>query len=110
MEAKPKILIIYTGGTIGMIKDPVTGELSNVDFNFITTQVPEINRLNLEISSVSIDEPIDSAEITVKHWQNIASTLFENYSRYDGFVILHGTDTMAYTSSALSFMLSLIHI
>lgn len=106
MEAKPKILILYTGGTIGMIKDPVTGELLNVDFKFITKHVPEINRLNLSIDSLSIDEPIDSAEITVQHWRDIATTLFENYSLYDGFVILHGTDTMSYTASALSFMLS----
>jgi L-asparaginase len=102
--SKPKILIIYTGGTIGMIKDPETGNLSNVDFNLITQHVPEIKRLNLELSSVSIQQPIDSAQITPEHWREIGDLLFANYNNYDGFVILHGTDTMAYTASALSFM------
>lgn len=101
---KPKVLIIYTGGTIGMIKDPITGELSNVDFNLISHHVPEINRLNIEIDSVSFDHPVDSSEISPKHWMAIAQTINENYGLYEGFVVLHGSDTMAFTASALSFM------
>lgn len=104
MKAKPKVLIIYTGGTIGMIKDSATGELSNVDFNLISQHVPEINRLNIEIDSVSCNEPVDSSEINIERWNEIATTVFENYLHYDGFVVLHGSDTMAYTASALSFI------
>lgn len=104
MEVKPKVLIIYTGGTIGMIKDPITGELSNVDFKFISHHVPEINRLNIEIDSVSFSQPVDSSEINPEHWKEIAETIFENYLKYEGFVVLHGSDTMAFTASALSFM------
>lgn len=104
MEAKSKVLIVYTGGTIGMIKDPTTDELSNVDFNLISDRVPEINRLNIDVHSVSFDEPVDSSEIGIDHWKKIAETVFENYLQYDGFVVLHGSDTMAFTASALSFM------
>jgi L-asparaginase len=104
MEARPKVLILYTGGTIGMIKDSITGELKNVDFNHITEHVPEINRLNIEIDSVSIGNPVDSSEMNIQHWKEIATTIFEKYQQYDGFVVLHGSDTMAYTASALSFM------
>lgn len=104
MVAKPRVLIIYTGGTIGMIKDPLTGELSNVDFNLISHHVPEINRLNIDIDSVSFDHPVDSSEINPTHWTEIAQTIYKNYEHYEGFVVLHGSDTMAYTASALSFM------
>lgn len=109
MKAKPKVLILYTGGTIGMIKDRETGELANVDFNLISEHVPEIKRLNIDIKSKSFEEPIDSSEIGIKHWKEIAKTIFENYHKYDGFVILHGSDTMAYTASALSFIFDGLH-
>lgn len=105
MKAKPKVLIIYTGGTIGMIKDSVTGALSNVDFNLISHHVPEINRLNIEIDSVSFSSPVDSSEIQPGHWVEIAETIDSNYRHYEGFVVLHGSDTMAFTAAALSFML-----
>lgn len=104
MVTKPRVLIIYTGGTIGMIKDPLTGELSNVDFNLISHHVPEINRLNIDLDSVSFDRPVDSSEINPVHWTDLAKTIYENYDHYDGFVVLHGSDTMAFTASALSFM------
>lgn len=87
-----------------MIKDPVTNELSNVDFNLIFEHVPELNRLNIEVDSISFEHPIDSSEVTAKHWIELAETIFDNYAQYDGFVVLHGTDTMAYSASALSFM------
>lgn len=100
-----KVLVIYTGGTIGMIKDPITGELSNFDFKHFTSQVPEINRLNIGLTTISVKNPIDSAEMKPSNWIEIAQIIEGNYEQYDGFVILHGTDTMAYTASALSFML-----
>ncbi|HLU86791.1 MAG TPA: type I asparaginase [Taishania sp.] len=102
---KPKILIIYTGGTIGMVNDAKTGELKAFDFNHIYTHVPELERLSVELTTVSFEHPIDSSEISTEHWSRIATTVSENYALYDGFVILHGSDTMAYTASALSFML-----
>lgn len=105
MKAKPKVLIIYTGGTIGMIKDQETGELKNFDFNHIYKHVPEIHRLHVELSTFSFEEPIDSSEMNPKRWIQIAQTIFDNYAHYDGFVVLHGSDTMAFSASALSFML-----
>ncbi|XOV66677.1 MAG: asparaginase [Fluviicola sp.] len=105
MKIKPKVLIIYTGGTIGMIKDPVTGTLSNVDFNLISHHVPEINRLNIEIDSVSFPKPVDSSEINPEHWLEMAQTIEKNYQHYNGFVVLHGSDTMAFTAAALSFIM-----
>ena len=104
MEAKSKVLIIYTGGTIGMIEDSETATLSNVDFNHIYDHVPELKRLNIDVESFSFEEPLDSSEIEIKQWQLIAETIFKNYAEYDGFVVLHGSDTMSYTASALSFM------
>ena len=103
--SKPKILIIYTGGTIGMIKDPESGQLKSFDFNHIHKHVPEIHRLNVELTTFSFQEPIDSSEMNPVFWTDIAQKVYDNYANYDGFVILHGSDTMAYTASALSFML-----
>ena len=105
MQNKSSILLIYTGGTIGMINDPITGELKSFDFKHMYDQIPELNRLPIEIDSISISKPIDSSEITTAHWINLVEILEENYAKYDGFVILHGSDTMAYTASALSFMI-----
>ena len=101
---KPRILVIYTGGTIGMIKDPVSGHLSNVDFNLIYDHVPELKRLNVELDTMSLNEPIDSSEIQPKNWIDLAKLIQSSYDSYDGFVVLHGSDTMSYTASALSFM------
>lgn len=101
---KPRILVIYTGGTIGMIKDPATGQLSNVDFNLIYDHVPELKRLNVELETMSLVEPIDSSEIQPNDWIDIAEMIRSSYEKYDGFVVLHGSDTMSYTASALSFM------
>ena len=105
MTAKPKILLIYTGGTIGMITDPVSNELKTFNFEEIDRHVPELSRLHIELSSTSFADPIDSSEMNPKYWKDIAETIFENYEHHDGFVVLHGSDTMAYTASALSFML-----
>lgn len=105
MNAKPKVLIIYTGGTIGMIKDHLTGELKSFDFDHIYDNVPELKRLEVDLHSISFDHPVDSSEMNPEMWRTIAQTVFDKYTQYDGFVILHGSDTMAYSASALSFML-----
>ena len=102
---KPTILLIYTGGTIGMIKDSLTGALKAFDFKELLNNIPEINLLDCNVATVSFDEPIDSSNMNIKHWQSIASIIEKNYDSYDGFVVLHGSDTMSYSASALSFML-----
>ena len=99
------VLIIYTGGTIGMVHNPVTGTLQPFDFNQITEQMPELQRFGFNLDAVSFDPPMDSSDIGPDIWVNIASIIFERYKEYDGFVILHGTDTMAYSASAMSFIL-----
>jgi L-asparaginase len=104
-STKPKVLLIYTGGTIGMITDPKTGVLKAFDFKHLTNQIPELERLNVDLNTISFTKPVDSSEISIEHWKTIAEMIVENYSLFDGFVILHGSDTMAYTASALSFML-----
>ena len=101
----PSILLIYTGGTIGMIKDPSNGSLKPFDFNKIMEQIPEIKSLGYNIESYSFTPPIDSSDIEPGTWSRIAEIIEENYHKFDGFVVLHGTDTMAYSASALSFML-----
>ncbi len=100
-----KILVIYTGGTIGMVNDSQTGALIPFDFNQIKENVPELARLNYELSVHSFDPILDSSNVGPDVWKVLAELIQENYTTVDGFVILHGTDTMAYTASALSFML-----
>lgn len=99
------ILLIYTGGTIGMVENPSTGALEPLDFAYLYDNIPELKRLDCNISVEQVEPPIDSSDISTDNWANLASIIQENYERYDGFVILHGTDTMSYTASALSFML-----
>ena len=99
------ILIIYTGGTIGMIHDPETGSLVPIDFQHITDHVPELLKFGFDLQSISFDPVKDSSNIDPGIWVKMAETIEENYDNYDGFVVLHGTDTMAYSASALSFML-----
>ena len=104
MEKKPSILIIYTGGTIGMVQRESSGVLVPVKFDQIQEEVPDLNRLEVNLQVVTFTPPIDSSNMTPAIWVKIANTIERNYSKYDGFVILHGTDTMAYTASALSYM------
>lgn len=99
------VLIIYTGGTIGMKKDPVTNALSPFDLEELMVEVPELNKFDINISTYTFDPIIDSSDIQPENWSMLAQLIRENYSLYDGFVVLHGTDTMAYSASALSFML-----
>lgn len=101
----PSILLIYTGGTIGMIENPETGALLNFDFEQFRHYVPELKRFNYHIDSYTFNPPIDSSDMEPKYWIQIAQIITDNYNLYDGFVVLHGTDTMAFTASALSFML-----
>lgn len=101
----PRILIIYTGGTIGMIENPETGALEAFDFEQFRHYVPELKRLNYHIDALAFDPPIDSSDMEPSYWVKMAQIVADHYDNYDGFVLLHGTDTMAYTASALSFML-----
>lgn len=101
---KPKILIIYTGGTIGMIEDHQSKTLKPFDFNEVNKELPELKKIKCQIDAVSFKKPIDSSNVSPKTWEKIGDYIFSQYKDYDGFVVLHGTDTMSYTASALSFM------
>ncbi|MFH6770321.1 asparaginase [Gaetbulibacter aestuarii] len=104
-DKKPNILLVYTGGTIGMVKDFKTGTLKAFNFNNLLKQIPELHLLACDINTISLEEPIDSSNINPDYWVKIAEIIADHYDDYDGFVILHGSDTMSYTASALSFML-----
>ena len=102
---KSSILLIYTGGTIGMKEDPSIQALRPFDFSQILEEVPELGKFAYRIDSYTFDPLIDSSDIEPSSWQALASIIEERYDQYDGFVVLHGTDTMAYSASALSFMI-----
>ncbi|MGF1556263.1 asparaginase [Paucihalobacter sp.] len=104
-ENKPKILLIYTGGTIGMIKNPLTASLEAFNFDHLLKNIPELNILDCEIQTVSFRVPIDSSNMHPRYWIQMVELIEQHYHNYDGFVILHGSDTMSYSASALSFML-----
>lgn len=99
------VLLIYTGGTIGMVEDPETGRLKAFDFDHLDKQIPELSRIDAHLEAISLEEPIDSSDMNPEIWKEIADIIFTNYNDFDGFVVLHGSDTMAFTASALSFML-----
>ncbi len=101
----PTILIIYTGGTIGMVKNPETGALQPYHFEDIYKLMPVLRNFDYRLESVSFDPLIDSSNVTPSFWVKLATVIEENYEKYDGFVVLHGTDTMSYSASMLSFML-----
>ncbi|NND26284.1 MAG: asparaginase [Flavobacteriaceae bacterium] len=101
----PYILIIYTGGTIGMIKNPKSGVLKAFNFKNLLNKIPELQLLECKITTTSLKKPIDSSNTNPKTWIEIAEVIEKGYDKYDGFVVLHGSDTMSYTASALSFML-----
>lgn len=105
MPSKSKILLIYTGGTIGMKKDFQTGALKAFNFSKLLQRVPELKLLDCEIETISFDNPIDSSNMNPENWVQIATIIEDNYESFDGFVVLHGSDTMSYSASALSFML-----
>lgn len=105
MTNKPKIFILYTGGTIGMVKDYKSQVLVPFDFDQIQERIPELQQLNCEIQTVSFEEPIDSSNMDAEKFQEIIQVIESNYQAFDGFVILTGSDTMSYTSSVISFMI-----
>ena len=105
MKGSSSILLIYTGGTIGMRQDPIDGTLKPFDFSQILEEVPELGKFAVRIDSHTFDPLIDSSDVEPSLWQSIANLIKDRYDEYDGFVVLHGTDTMAYSASALSFML-----
>lgn len=99
----PSVLLIYTGGTIGMIENPETGALENFNFDHLLKHVPELKRFNYRISSYQFDPPIDSSDMEPAFWAKLVEIINYNYDSFDGFVILHGTDTMAYNSFCSQF-------
>lgn len=105
MNKKPNILLIYTGGTIGMIKDFETGALKSFNFDELLAHIPELKLLDCNISTVSFEKPIDSSNMHPRYWVQLAEIIRDHYKHQDGFVVLHGSDTMSYSASALSFML-----
>jgi len=105
MLSKPNILLIYTGGTIGMIKHFETGVLKAFNFKKLLQKIPEIKQLDCNIETISFEVPIDSSNMNPQKWIKIATIIEQSYDKYDGFVVLHGSDTMSYSASALSFML-----
>ena len=102
---RPRLLIIYTGGTIGMIENPVTHALQPFDFSHLIDNVPKVKMLGYDIDHIQFNPPIDSSNMSLEHWRDMATAIEQHYDDYDGFVVLHGTDTMSFTASALSFML-----
>ena len=105
MQSKPNILLIYTGGTIGMMKDFNSGALKAFNFNKLLQKIPEIKQLDCTIETVSFKKLIDSSNMNPDNWVQIATIIEDNYNQFNGFVVLHGSDTMSYSASALSFML-----
>lgn len=105
MEALSQVLVIYTGGTIGMVNDPKTGKLTAFDFGDVYKHIPELSRLNVSLTTHAFKHPIDSSDMSPAVWKELAELIAAQYDAYDGFVVLHGSDTMAFTASALSFML-----
>lgn len=100
-----KVLLIYTGGTIGMGHNPDTGALEPLNFDHLLSNFPEFALLPTEVDTYQFTPPIDSSDMSLRRWAQLVRIIADNYEAYDGFVVLHGTDTMAYTASALSFML-----
>lgn len=105
MLSKPHILLIYTGGTIGMVKDFESGALKAFNFAELLQNIPELRQLDCEIETISFEVPIDSSNMNPAMWVKMATIIEENYEKFDGFVVLHGSDTMSYSASALSFLL-----
>lgn len=105
IDKNANVLLIYTGGTIGMVENAETGALEPFNFSHLRSNMPEIKRLNFNVETYLFDPPIDSSDMSPSIWEQIVHVIEDHYGEYDGFVILHGTDTMAYTASALGLML-----
>ena len=100
-----KVLLIYTGGTIGMNRNPKTGALEPFDFEHLLLNVPELRQFDMQIDTYQFRPPIDSSDMSPRLWTALSHVIADRYEQYDGFVVLHGTDTMSFTASALSFMM-----
>ena len=100
-----RVLLIYTGGTIGMGINRQTNALEPLDFNYLVSNLPEMKYLSTNVDVYQFENPIDSSDMAPEVWTRLVGIIANRYQAYDGFVVLHGTDTMAYTASALSFML-----
>ena len=98
LQDMQSILVFYTGGTIGMVRDKVSGALVPLDFSQVSRHVPELAYAGIRVEAVSFDAPIDSSDVSPRHWRSLATTVLESMDRFDGFVVLHGTDTMAYSA------------
>lgn len=105
MLQRPNILLIYTGGTIGMIRDFETGALKSFNFDDLLKHIPELKLLDCSIDTIGFDAPIDSSNMNPTYWIQLAEMIEQHYDAFDGFVVLHGSDTMSYSASALSFMM-----
>ncbi|MDR2853922.1 MAG: asparaginase [Prevotellaceae bacterium] len=105
MNSKSSVLLLFTGGTISMSEDPATGALRPIDFDRLQELLPELKQTGVNIKSLPFQPLIDSSDVAPEMWEKLALLIEENYQDFDGFVVLHGTDTMAFTASALSFML-----
>ncbi len=105
MTDRPRVLIVYTGGTIGMMADARSGTLRAMDLEHLEEHVPELERINVQLDAISFERPIDSSDMRPSDWVRIAQLVGQHYADHDGFVVLHGSDTMAYTASALSYLL-----
>ncbi|GAB3339379.1 asparaginase [Larkinella ripae] len=104
-QSRTSVLVIYTGGTLGMVYDRTNDQLVPFDFEQVLDRVPEIRRLDFALTVIVLNELLDSSNMKPANWIQLSKIIGENYAAYDSFVILHGTDTMAYTASALSFLL-----
>ncbi|MFB1022184.1 MAG: asparaginase [Vicingaceae bacterium] len=105
MSKVAELLLIYTGGTIGMVEDAESGALHPLNFDQLEKEIPELKKLECNITVKSLKVPIDSSNMSIIIWRELLELIEENYSEFDGFVIMHGSDTMAYTASAISFLL-----
>ncbi len=105
MSDRPSVLLIYTGGTIGMVSDARSGVLHAMDLQHVEDQVPELARMGVALETVAFEKPIDSSDMRPADWIRIARIIGDRYDKHDGFVVMHGSDTMAYTASALSYLL-----
>ena len=104
IDSSAKVLLVYVGGTIGMMENRETGALESFNFSHLESNMPEIKQLNFYVKTYLFDPPIDSSDVSPEKWQAMANIIKDHYDDYDGFVILHGTDTMAYSASVMSLM------
>lgn len=104
-DGSASILLLCTGGTITMSVDPGTGSLAPFRFDLLMQHIPELKKFNYQIDIIQFNPLLDSSDVGPAEWIRMSEIIHDAYTKYDGFVVLHGTDTMAYSASALSFLL-----